>query len=147
MIRCRVLRERRKVWSTLVSLTPTLTRRYIPAAQTSHGWDERTIHWRLLVICISANTRHARPRPWPQRVLTRHEVLLPQTDRATRCQSKSQARTHTHPFNGPFSGTIPGWACTRKVKPIWILLYWSKRQWVAVASAGPYASLHLAPDR
>jgi len=25
--------------------------------------------------------------------------------------------------------------------------YWSKRQWVAVASAGSYASLHLAPDR
>ena len=25
--------------------------------------------------------------------------------------------------------------------------YWSKRQWVALASAGPYASLHLAPDR
>jgi len=25
--------------------------------------------------------------------------------------------------------------------------YWSKRQWVVVASAGPYASLHLAPDR
>ena len=24
---------------------------------------------------------------------------------------------------------------------------WSKRQWVAVASAVPYASLHLAPDR
>jgi len=24
--------------------------------------------------------------------------------------------------------------------------YWKKRQWVAVASAGPYASLHLAPD-
>ena len=24
---------------------------------------------------------------------------------------------------------------------------WSKRQWVAVASAGPHASLHLAPDR
>ena len=33
---------------------------------------------------------------------------------------------------------------TRKVKPIWI--YWSKRQWVAVASAGPYANLHLDPD-
>jgi len=40
---------------------------------------------------------------------------------------------------------LPGWAGTRKVKPIWI--YWSKRQWVAVASAGPYADLHLAPDR
>ena len=29
--------------------------------------------------------------------------------------------THTHPFNGPFPG-LPGWASTRKVKPIWILL-------------------------
>ena len=29
--------------------------------------------------------------------------------------------THTHPFNGPFLG-LPGWAGTRKVKPIWILL-------------------------
>ena len=29
--------------------------------------------------------------------------------------------TYTHPFNGPFSG-IPGWAGTKKVKPIWILL-------------------------
>jgi len=34
---------------------------------------------------------------------------------------------------------------TRKVKPIWI--YWSKRQWVAVASAGQYANQHLNPDR
>jgi len=51
--------------------------------------------------------------------------------------------THTHPFNGPFPG-LPGWAGTRKVKPIWILL---KHETVAVASAGSYASLHLAPDR
>jgi len=35
---------------------------------------------------------------------------------------------------------LPGWAGTTKVKPI-------KRQLVAVASAGPYASLHLALDR
>jgi len=49
--------------------------------------------------------------------------------------------THTHPFNGPFPG-LPGWAGTRKVKPIWISL---KQE--TVASAGPYASLHLAPDR
>jgi len=40
---------------------------------------------------------------------------------------------------------LPGWAGTRKVKPIWI--YCSKRQWEAVASAGPYANLHLAPGR
>jgi len=52
--------------------------------------------------------------------------------------------THTHPFNGPFPG-LPKWAGTRKVNQSG--LYWSKRQWVAVASAGPYASLHLDPDR
>ena len=53
--------------------------------------------------------------------------------------------THTHTsltaiFPGP-----PGWAGTRKVNKSGF--YWSKEQWVAVASAGPYASLHLAPDR
>jgi len=59
--------------------------------------------------------------------------------------------SHTQPFYCS-SGTCPGpsgWVGTRKVKPgrlkpIWI--YWSKRQWVAVASAGLYASLHLIPD-
>ena len=30
--------------------------------------------------------------------------------------------THTHRFNGPFFPGLPGWANTRKVKPIWILL-------------------------
>ena len=40
---------------------------------------------------------------------------------------------------------LPGSASTRKINPSGF--YWSKKQWVAVASAGPYASLHLAPDR
>jgi len=33
----------------------------------------------------------------------------------------------TQPFYGPFGSCLgpPGWAGTRKVKPIWI--YWSKR--------------------
>jgi len=53
--------------------------------------------------------------------------------------------THTHTrltalFQGP-----PRWAGTRKVNQSGF--YWSKRQWVAVASAGPYARLHLTPDR
>ena len=53
--------------------------------------------------------------------------------------------THTRPFNGPFSGTT---RVGRYQKGKTNLdLYWSKRQWVAVASAGPYASLHLAADR
>jgi len=30
--------------------------------------------------------------------------------------------THTHPFNGPFFPGLPGWAGTRKVRPIWISL-------------------------
>jgi len=40
---------------------------------------------------------------------------------------------------------LPGWAGTRKVNQSGF--YWSKRQWVAVASAGLYTSLQLAPDR
>jgi len=54
--------------------------------------------------------------------------------------------THTN-LTAIFLG-LPRWAGTKNVKPIWILLK-QKRQWVAVAvaSAGPYASLHLAPDR
>jgi len=31
-----------------------------------------------------------------------------------------------------------------KAQPIWI--HWSKRRWVTVASAEPYANLHLDPD-
>ena len=59
--------------------------------------------------------------------------------------SFKRSQTHTR-LTVLFPG-LPGWAGTRKVKPIWTGFYWSKRQWVAVASAGPYASLHIAPDR
>ena len=51
--------------------------------------------------------------------------------------------THTHPFNGPLSGTTR----VSRYQKGQSGFYWSKRQWVAVASARPYASLHLAPDR
>ena len=55
------------------------------------------------------------------------------------------SHTHTHPFNGPFSGTTRVSRYQKgKNQPGF---YWSKRQWVAVVSAGQYASLHLAPDR
>ena len=53
--------------------------------------------------------------------------------------------THTHPFNGPLSGTTQVSRYQKGKNQSGF--YWSKRQWVAVASAGPYASLHLAPDR
>ena len=53
--------------------------------------------------------------------------------------------THTHPFNGPFFRDYPGELVPERQDQSWF--YWSKIQWVAVALAGPYASLHLAPDR
>ena len=48
------------------------------------------------------------------------------------------------PFNGLFSRTT--WV-SRYQKGKTNLDFTGAREWVAVASAGPYASLHLAPDR
>ena len=60
--------------------------------------------------------------------------------------TRMHAHRHTHAYLMALCPGLPTWASTRKLKPIWIL--WSKRQWVAVASAaGQYASLHLASDR
>ena len=53
--------------------------------------------------------------------------------------SQPAGDTHTR-LMALFPG-LPGWAGTRKAKLIWI--YCSNRRWVAVASAGPYASLQL----
>jgi len=51
----------------------------------------------------------------------------------------------THPFNCPFSGTT---RVSRYQNGKTNLDFAEARdKWVAVASAGPYASLHLAPDR
>ena len=38
---------------------------------------------------------------------------------------RTHTHTHTHTYTNPFNGLcpgLPGWASTRKVKPIWILL-------------------------
>ena len=56
-----------------------------------------------------------------------------------------QKTTTPQPFNGPFSGTT---RLSRYQKgKNQSGFYWSKRQWVALASVGPCASLHLTPDR
>ena len=60
-------------------------------------------------------------------------------------QYNTHTHTHTHTRLTALCPGLPGWAGTRKVNQSGF--YSSKRQWVAVASAGPYASLHLAPDR
>ena len=53
--------------------------------------------------------------------------------------------THTHTRLTALFPGLPRSAGTRKVNQSGF--YWSKRQWVAAASAGTYASLHLAPNR
>jgi len=60
-------------------------------------------------------------------------------------QKRTHMHTHTHLM--ALCPGLPGWAGTRKVKPIWILLKQDKRQRVAVVSAGPYASLHHTSAR
>jgi len=53
--------------------------------------------------------------------------------------------THTHIRLTALCPGLPGSAGTRKVKPIWI---WRKQVTVSGSgTAGPYANLHLAPDR
>jgi len=57
----------------------------------------------------------------------------------------THTHTHTHIRLMALCPGLPGSAGTRKVNQSGF--YWSKRQWVAVASARPYASLHIALDR
>ena len=54
--------------------------------------------------------------------------------------------THTHPFNGPLSGTI---RVSRYQKGKTNLDFTEARdsEWQWNPLGGPYASLHLAPDR
>ena len=54
--------------------------------------------------------------------------------------------THTHTHTR-LTALYPG--LSERVPERWnqSVFYWSNRQWVAVESAGPYASLHVAPDR
>jgi len=74
-------------------------------------------------------------------------------DYHARTHARTHAHTHTHTIvlrlfwilSGTTQESQYKKGKTRKVKPIWI--YWSKRKWVAVASAGQYANLHLTPDR
>ena len=58
---------------------------------------------------------------------------------------KHYNNTHTHTRLTALFPGLPGWASTRKVKPVWILL---KQETVSGSGISwAYASLHLAPDR
>ena len=83
-------------------------------------------------------TNNQKTRPWLAKVKTRLLWAYNQ-------YKVSTANTHTRTFNSPFSGTTQvSWYQKSKNQSGF---YWSKRQWLAVASAGQYKSLHLAPDR
>jgi len=62
----------------------------------------------------------------------------------THHKTKTSHGRHTHPFNSLLSGTA--WV-SRYQKGKTNLDFTEAREWVAVAFTGPYASLHLAPDR
>ena len=57
----------------------------------------------------------------------------------------TKTHTHTHTRLTALFPGLPGWAGTRKVKPIWILLKQETASGSGISWA--YVSLHLAPDR
>ena len=71
-------------------------------------------------VCKSAPRSRQITTPAPHHsVFTGWMPFLPPNQQ---CQStEGTVYKHTHTFNGPFPG-LPGWACTRKVKPVWISL-------------------------
>jgi len=98
-------------------------------------------------ICKSASHSRQITMPAPHHSLFYRLDALPvaQPTASKHWRLPDCVHTHTHPFNGPFSGTT---RVSRYQKGKTNLDFTeAKRQWVAVASAGPYASLHLAPDR
>ena len=80
---------------------------------------------------------------WPTSHIFLHRVTVKSAIlRLTKNCHINSMNTQTHTRLTALCLGLPGSAGSRTVKPIWILL---KQE--TVASAGPYASLHLAPDR
>jgi len=86
-------------------------------------WDRSGISWTIFK--QSAPRSKQTTAPTPHHTIFTRRMLFPMP--IQQCQSTegssthTHTHTHTHPFNSPFPG-LPGWAGTRKVKPIWILL-------------------------
>ena len=78
-----------------------------------YSWSGR-LYWRLLGWVFSCST------DWHHLTLPYLLCHFTTTTQQPRCLT-DHTHTHTHPFKALFPG-LPGWAGTRKVKPIWILL-------------------------
>jgi len=87
-------------------------------------------------------------RTWPMLLLTAVSAApVFKHPLHTNRRSTERNACYTHPHNNnnnrltALCPGLPGWASTQNVKPI------CGKRWVAEASAGPSANLHLAPDR
>ena len=101
----------------------------------------------LCTVLVIRDSRWLLLWPWLARAKYTSAELHSRPTPATLLITTTQVRqSQLQPFNGLFSRTT--WV-SRYQKGTTNLDFTgaSKRQWVAVASAGPYASLHLAPDR
>ena len=114
-------------WSTAVRLTRS---RCWSATRPDFSWLWSTVESLYRYVQTSICTGLL----WPGAIIHTHT-------------HNTHAHTHTHThtrltalFRDYVGGLVPERSNQSE-------FYWSKRQWVAAASAGPYASLHLAPDR
>ena len=112
------------------------------------GWWWR---WWLLQELFAGNRQYVNEMVEEHDIWIQQQSFLPLTTDA--CSQSSSSRTvsvisldlwqltarntHTHTRLMAVCSGLPGRASTRKVSQSGF--YWSKRQWVAVASAGPYA--------
>jgi len=105
--------------------------------------DVVLIVWRTLLMCIVffiPSYSYCRCDP----IIYRESKIREFTSKNITSPRVPYIYTHTR-LTALFPG-LPGWADTRKVNPIWFFLK-QETVSVSVALAGPYASLHLAPDR
>ena len=140
MLRCRlwnIFRQRR-----LLFVNSAVSRRANKGCSGRDPASFRALKVSVIVVVVKhlASGGQTTRAAWESR-----QVSLRQYISCTRVVWAKPGSLHSHTRLTALCPGLPGWAGTRKVKPIWF--YRSKRQWVAVASAGPYASLHLAPDK
>jgi len=136
--------QRRPAWSVRFAITTQTCWKSTQGRCLEHRWTWEMRRWTIFTEASTGSQRKtsrsiaAMCSHWPHHTSSGVHHNL---------QSSTRPHRHTYTYTRltALCPGLPGWAGTRKVKPSGF--YWSKRQWVAVASAGPYASLHLAPDR
>jgi len=111
----------------------------------THASSALDNHVTLTFDLLTSGSMHAKPLPCslclPSSVLIAQAVFL--SEHGHRYTHTVPPQTHIH--------FLALWTLSRIIRVSRYQnesgFYWSKRQWVAVTSARPYANLHLAPDR